>query len=290
MSTPGYRTSDEFRSPTPEVEQIITAAREGVTPHQLINGGIYAVLVNGNLELLETPGFQDEHADERADKPRMVKRDVTMLDVASFLDYLGRYSALGTYAQAPGELEVWADIDARKVTGILDGLNGWRQHTVTLKLQHSREWNEWSAIDGNLLGQVEFAEFIEDHLSTIAAPDGAQLLDICQTLQVHTGASFKQQNILATGQRVFRYEEDVEAKAGARGDLTVPGELTLVLRPFQGGEPVAMTARFRFQVREGVLRLGVKLAEPDKALEDAFGAVVAEVQSGVPVHVNAGRP
>ena len=163
------------------------------------------------------------------------------------------------------------------------------QPTATLQLKKSREWTEWAAIDGKLLHQVEFAQFIEDHLSTIAEPDGATLLDICQTLQAHTSVAFKQQNILANGQRQFQWEETTEAKAGQKGDLKIPGELTLALRVFQGSVPIGMHARFRYQLREGVLRIGVKLAEPDTVLEDSFDEVIAAVQDQVPVHINHGR-
>ncbi|MEN0072108.1 MAG: DUF2303 family protein, partial [Propionicimonas sp.] len=124
---------------------------------------------------------------------------------------------------------------------------------------------------------------------TIGEPDGAKLLDICQTLEATKGAQFKQQNILASGQRTFRYEETVEAKAGTKGDLTIPGELTLVLRPFQGSEPQLIKARFRFRPDAEGLRLGVKLAEPERVLEDAFNRVVTDVQAAVPVHINHGR-
>ena len=38
-----------------------------------------------------------------------------------------------------------------------------------------------------------------------------------------------------------------------------------------------------------VLRIGIKLAEPDRAVEEAFNDVTAAVQTGVPVRVNDGR-
>ncbi len=56
-----------------------------------------------------------------------------------------------------------------------------------------------------------------------------------------------------------------------------------------GSAAVSITARFRFDLRDGALKLGVRLAEPDKALEDAFAVVVADVQDRVPVRVNHGR-
>lgn len=44
------------------------------------------------------------------------------------------------------------------------------------------------------------------------------------------------------------------------------------------------------QIRDGSLSLGVKLAEPDKAIEDAFAGIVTQAQDGLPVRVNNGRP
>lgn len=187
-----------------------------------------------------------------------------------------------------GELELWADIDQRRITAILDGNNGLREHTATLQLRLSREWTEWANADGKLLKQAEFAQFLEDHISTIGHPAGGVLLDVAQTLQATTSTQFKQQAILANGQRQFRWEETVEARAGQSGELQIPNELVLVLRPFQGSDPVQITARFRFQIREGVLTLGVKLAEPDLALEAAFAQVISDVQAQVPVHINHG--
>ena len=87
----------------------------------------------------------------------------------------------------------------------------------------------------------------------------------------------------------FVYEETVNGQAGAKGDLDIPTELVLVLRPFQGSEPQSIVARFRYRLAEGQLRMGVKLAEPERTLEEAFDRIVDDVQDRVPVHVNHGR-
>lgn len=280
-------------------------AQQAVLPRKL-DEGVYAVLdSDGGIQVVETEGYKQarerdwEH--ENADRPHEITRNVTVKDVDSLLAYLFANTAhfnpadlpqgvteIGPssgYAHGAGQLEVWADIDSRRVTAILDGLDGWRKHTATLRLQLSREWEEWAEVDGKMLRQDAFAQFIEDHLSTIGHPDGALLLDICQTLQGTSSAAYKSQTILANGQRQLKWEETVEAKAGQKGDLTIPGELTLVLRPFQGAAAVPIKARFRFQIRDGVLSMGVRLAEPDVALEDAFDAVVREIADGVPVPV-----
>lgn len=270
------------------------ALAHGAEP--LKDGQIYAVKDGDQMVLLETPGYTDDREDHRAPSPRRVERSVTVRDAASLVDYLNENTTgpddparVGDmFRHGVGDLELWADIDRRTIRAIVDGGNGWRKHTATLELRHSIEWAEWTSIDGKLVDQLAFAQFIEDHLSSIGAPDGAKLLEICQTLEARTKVDFKSSELLANGQRKFRYDETTEAKAGQKGDLTIPAELTLVLRPFQGSEPVAILARFRYRLDGGQLRLGVKLAEPSKALEVAFNQIVDEVQASVPVRVNHG--
>ncbi len=264
--------------------------RETAAPIVVEDGLLYAVHHGDEVRLLSTPGFDDA----RAAKPARFCRAVTVLDVESFVDHLasstdGTAEVVGSSsAFGPGRLEVWANESDQTITAYVDGVDGWRQNKTTLTLRLSPEWKEWAGIDGKLLAQGDFAQFIEDHLSTIGDPDGAALLDICQTLEARTGVSFKMQNILANGQRQFRWEETVEAKAGQKGDLVIPAELKLVLRPFVGSDTVLVTARFRYRIRDGVLTLGVRLAEPTAALERAFAGVVDAVQASVPVRVNNG--
>ncbi len=283
---------------------IATLAQSAAAPFELTDGELYTTVdAAGNVNIVETPGYTDRHSDERADRPRQVRRSVTLLDVPSFVNYLARNTDLavdnpgmtttdiGTdHLHSDGSLELWADLDGCRILAILDGSGGWCRHQATLKLATSPEWDEWMTIDGKLLDQVKFAEFVEDHLSTIGAPDGGTLLDICQTLQGTSGATFKQQTILSNGQRGFRWEETVEAKAGIKGDLKVPGELVLVLRPFQGSDPISVTARLRFRVGPQGMAIGVKLNEPHRVLEDAFEQVVLQVQAASPVFVAYGRP
>ena len=283
---------------------IATLAQNAAAPVEVTDGRLYTTVdAAGNVTIVETPGYTDNHNDLRAARPRTVERSVTLLDVPSFVNYLARNTDLhvdnpgmtttdiGTdHLHSDGSLELWADLDGRRILGILDGSDGWRRHQATLKLTTSREWDEWMAIDGKLLDQVKFAEFVEDHLSTIGAPDGGTILDITQTLQATGGSTVRQQHILATGQRAFRYEETVEAKAGVKGDLKVPGELTLVLRPFQGSDPISVPARLRFRVGSQGLSIGVKLSEPHRVLENAFELIVSQVQTASPVLVTYGRP
>lgn len=266
-------------------------AQQAVMPRRIVDGEMYSVLdADGAVQLIETPEHKQCRLERAADQPSQVCREVTVTDAQSLIAYLAAYTdtdGVGKeyFRSGMGSLEVWADLEVREITGILDGLHGWRQHTATLQLRHSSEWQDWVTADGEMLRQEDFALFIEDHLSTIAEPDGAILLDICQTLQAKTDVAFKSQAILANGQRQFRYEETVDAKAGEKGNLTIPTELTLMLRPFVGSDPEPVKARFRFALRDGRLTLGVRLVEPDLVVEKAFTAIEESVAAQVPVPV-----
>lgn len=282
-------------------QTLAAVAQQAVLPRKL-EEGVYAILdAEGAVQIRETKGYQIERKhlweQARSDRPEFITRSVEVLDVDSFIDYLAHNTESATfeavddadYAHGAGELELWASIDDRQIRAILDGYDARRQHTATLRLKTSREWEEWAKVDGKLLPQVEFAGFIQDHISTIGIPDGGLLVDICETLTGTTDVQWKSQQLDASGQRKFQYEETVNGVAGAKGEIGIPTELVLVLRPFQGSEPLRVNARFRFRLSGGAVQLGVKLVEPDRILEDAFAAIVEDVQDRVPVHVNHGR-
>ena len=152
---------------TIDIDSIIRNAQEAVSPEVLEDHSLYAFRdADGATVLLETPGYTREakRAEQRA-APAMIARKVVVRDVDSLHDYLRRNTAQtdpdddGDGISAAhahdnyGELEVWADIDARRITAVLDGGPGHRRHTAVLELKHSAEWKEWAGIDGAPRGE-----------------------------------------------------------------------------------------------------------------------------------------
>lgn len=273
------------------LEALVDLTRQAVTPMQIDDDGTYIVVgTDGQMQIVDGPQAvldRIERAEPKPTRPALVS---IVRDVASLLDVIAHHNTeTGEFRHAGGWLDLWADIDAQKITAVLDGGDGWHTAKCTLAVTKDPQWSEWLDIDGKLLDQVAFAEFLEGHLSTIAAPDGAELLEIAQTLQAHANVAFKQQAILANGQRQFKWEENVEASAGQKGDLKVPGELTLVVTPFRGCDPVAVTARFRFRTSPDGLRLGVRLVEARRVEEEAFASIVAQIDAAAPANVRMGR-
>jgi uncharacterized protein YfdQ (DUF2303 family) len=187
-------------------------------------------------------------------------------------------------------VELWSCVQDRTIVAIMDGGTGWCQHRAELKLQPSPEWLAWSAHSGQLEEQEDFADFLEDHLSNIAAPDGATLLEIVQSMRGTTKATWESTQYLANGQRGLAWVEESETKAGRKGTLEVPSRFTLGLRPFTGSDPFQVEAGLRTRMNAGHLRIGFKLLEPDKILETAFNDVVNQVASLLACDVWNGRP
>lgn len=278
---------------------LVSTAQQAVLPRELEDGKVYAALVDGNIQILPTPGYLTRQEDETRPTPKHITRKAQVVDVDSFIDYLAcrtnhddgqEVGPTSTEVGNPGALEVWADPADKNVTAIIDGLYGWQHSQVKLALETPPAWKDWALVDGKLLPQAEFAEFVEDHLSTIGEPDGAQLLDVCQTLSAKTGVHFKSSQMLDNGQRQFIYDETITAKAGTSGSLKVPTALKLVLSPYVGLEPRLIDARFRYRISEGQLYLGVHLVEPATVQEASFTRMLEEIAERIPVHINVGSP
>lgn len=135
--------------------------------------------------------------------------------------------------------------------------------------------------NGKMMPQGAFAEHIEDGLDEIADDGAAMMLELAQTFHANTGVAFKSSTILASGQRQIQYEETTTAKAGQKGDITIPQEFVIGLAPFEGSDAYRVRARFRFAVRDGSLSIGYKLARPHDTLKPrGFFELVESVSPG----------
>lgn len=181
---------------------------------------------------------------------------------------------------------VWGSVDDGRIEVVFndhanhDGDNqpGWADHRAVLQLRRSPEWQAWTGIDGRMMSQVELAEFLEDHALEVYEPDGSTLLEVTQTFHATTGATFKSAVKLATGEQQLRYEEEVNASAGRTpGQVDIPTDLVLGLRPWIGVSAVHVPAKFRFQVRRGELALGIRLQRAEEISRDAVERALSTV-------------
>lgn len=229
--------------------------------------------------------------DQLRARPRRVRGTVQLADVRSWRDYFTKHHTPTS--------EVYADVDRASITAVLDApaeatastdeRPGWGQHRAVLQLQASPSWKAWREHDGKFFGQVEMAEHIEARSPDLVRPDAATMLEIAQSIKATTGGQFESGSSLHSGARTLRYIENIEGRAGQRGDLEIPTEIELRLQPWRGVPIVVpVTARFRYRISHGTLLLGYLLDRIEDVQDAAWASLVEELGDGLGFPVLAG--
>lgn len=261
---------------------IIDAARH-VAPARIgAEDRFYAAAVPSGAQL-KVVDLEIER-DKFADRPRRKQGTYRVQDSTSFIAYMAKH--------ALPESEVWADATRFQVVAVVnahmgqtgDGVEdyaGWADHRVSYAVQYTEAWKAWAALDGKLLGQSEFAEHIEDRAIDVQRPNAAEMLELAQHFEATTGGVFESSKILSSGERQFTYKETIDAKAGRTGQLEIPKDFELALIPFEGAPAYKVTARLRYRIDNGHLRIGYRLERPNDICRQAFLDVVEEIENGI---------
>lgn len=213
-----------------------------------------------------------------ASGPREMDCEVyeTVYDPASFVRYMKRYGD-------PDRSLIRLDARTGRVKGTLNYLDnqaeaiGWRNHTVTLKCAATDELMAWERADEKLMTQDTFAEFVEDNQPVFIEPDAATMLELAQSMRGSVNVNWQKAVQLSNGETKFEYIEDVEAKAGKRGDLTIPVTFRIGLRLYEGGERFPIDARLRWRVNSGNLLIGYKMLRLEDVRRVAFDRITETI-------------
>ncbi len=270
-----------------DAQAIIEAAREIGQPRDL-NPEVPQAIIVPEGDTLSIP-------DLRAWRSRPTRKTGTYrpANVESFLDYGKAHETDAT--------TVWVHPSSGKIIAVLNDNevadSGWADHRLQLDLQTTPEWNYWNAKDGAMMCQTDFAEHVEGGLDEIEEPEAATVLEIAQSFHATSSAAFRSSTRLQSGEQRLQYDESIDAKAGASGDLTVPTMILLGIAPFIGEDRYKLAARFRFRLSAGKLTLGYKLDRPDRVKRDAIEKIAerlteefARVYIGEPASASAGLP
>lgn len=254
-----------------DVSSVAELAGQALAPVKLEPGAVYAVADGeGKVKRLDT--------DDVAEAPRRAEAWCKVLDAASFVAYIQKHGL--------DQTEVWADQLSNTVIGIIDahqGANrpaGWGKHRVQLRLEHTKSWLAWTQGNELLFKQTEFAEFIDLRANDVHEPSAAELVTIARHFSATKSAEFESSNREADGQIRFAYKETVSARAGQKGDLSIPEQFRLALRPYIGGPVYWVIAKLRYRLTGGELRIGYVLERPEEILESAFTDIVTEIRDG----------
>ncbi|WP_242220014.1 DUF2303 family protein [Shinella zoogloeoides] len=152
------------------------------------------------------------------------------------------------------------------------------QHRIEYKFPLSEEWKAWVGKDKEPMNQAAFAEFIEDHISELAAPheeevsyweeklggkvaypNELKLLSI--GLKVHASTRVANSVTLQSGEGEITWAEEHRDMKGDK--LVVPSLFIIQLPPFFMGEAIRLPVRLRYRVREGQVTWIFQLYRPD---------------------------
>jgi uncharacterized protein YfdQ (DUF2303 family) len=227
--------------------------------------------------------------------PRRSKGNVVVHSADAFLASIRQL--VGDPAAPPeigfDELGVYADEEHSRLVAIVNDDSaraaGWRDHRIVLDLRPTPEWKLWKAGQG-LTDQDVFATIIEDGQDEIRDPDPATMLELAQTLHSTTRAKFKSGSRLSDGARQFLYDEDVSVTAGSKGQITVPSEFRIAVRPFYGGDKFEVTCRLRTKQVGPAFSIGYTLVKPAEVERVAFMSIRQIVAGAIPGIIDGVAP
>lgn len=224
--------------------------------------------------------------DHLRDAPRRVRGLAVVTNTASWLGYYGKHGN--------DRSEVFGDVQRGAVTAVLNApvdasAPAWGDHRLTLQLRPSAAWLAWTKLAGQMLSQTAFAEHIEDRTPDFVDPDAASMLEIAQSISATTNVKFESSTRLNDGQRRLQYMEQIESKAGQRGQLDVPSEFRVKVQVWRGvAIAVELTARLRIRITQQGLGLAYVLDRVEDVLDAAWDALLSELSDEIPVPILAG--
>ncbi len=263
----------ELLSTGGEAQVIVDTATRAAEPRQLDDSAaLYSVVVPDGAEHRVVD--VQELVEKYNPHPRRKTGTVNLTTPASLAQYLNDHKTEGT--------EIYADWRARRAVAVLNDHDeasaGWGDHQAVLRLQATPEWTRWTDLDNKYMSQAEFAEHIIDTTADVVEPPAADLLEMAETFSASKSVQFKSGHRLKDGQRQLTYVETIDASSGTHGNVTIPDAILLRLAPFDGADPVNISARIRYRIDGGNLRIGYVLDRPDLVLREAFATVVAGIE------------
>lgn len=252
-----------------EAEVVAALAERAAVPHNTEGVRVpYLVVPEGHRvealdKLLESP----------LDEPARIRASVDFVCSESFVAYVSAF-------RDAGRTRLFANAQAAEVTAYLDyhapDAPSRATHSAKLKLKYSRQWSTWFGNHKKSLGQVTFAEFLEDNVLDIVHPDSATVIEAAKHLEAKKNVAFTSGINLRDGAIQFKYEEEIESRG--KGDIEVPDGFIIAVSPFDRGLLVQVPVKLRFRINDQKLSFTYVMQQPEKIVEDAFDAVVNGIE------------
>lgn len=243
--------------------------------------GRHFVVVPNGFNLIETLPV--------ASTPARPKGLAKLRDAASFIRYFKDHSE--------GRSRVYATLEPARFLAVFDDFDDmnsedmaaqadWREFRAVFEVPASREWNLWNAANRKHMGQLAFAEFLQDNLPDVVQPDGTTLLEMALNFEAAQTGTFIATQRLQNGNHNLQWKAD----NNAGGTVQLPEQVVLSIPVFENEAPSELHARLRYRVKEGVLSIWYELVRPHKVLEAAFRATWKRIEEEATATILLGTP
>lgn len=231
--------------------------------HTTPDGRPYAIVPDG-YTVCELP---------RASVPERPRANVRLRDAASFIKYFMDHACY--------QSRIYASLEPAKFLAVIDdfrdfndagetiaGQSAWREFRAHFDIPASREWQLWHSANRKQMGQLAFAEFLQDNLPDVVQPDGADLLQLALNFEASQAGNFIATQRLQDGSHNLQWRADNNSS----GSVKLPEQITLSIPVFENEQPSEVHARLRYRIKEGSLSIWYELIRSHKVLEQAFRA------------------
>ncbi len=256
---------------------IQTAARLAQQPMQQ---GIVPDTHKDGIPFVVVPdGFNTQYfAEERyLAYPRRNTGVKTVLSMPSFKVYAERFMGKASTVIFHGDA---LDPFVRAIFDFSqNGAPDWESFGVQYRFASTHEWSEWKLRDGKMLGQVEFARFIEDYadnLVSVGEHTAMDFIEAARGLKATKSLEFESEQREHDGTVHMVYSETVNASSRTKS-VKVPEEFGVQVVPWIGAPSVHLKARFRFNIDSGHLTMGFRFLRLDQALQPLFDESIADL-------------
>lgn len=229
-------------------------------------------------------GVQPVDLEKFLPKPIRHRATVRADTTESFIEYFNKFKGDAS--------AIFADQSSRNVVGIIDyhGADpAFREHRVSYTAPLSEEWKRWKGGDGTKMGQEDFAFFMEENVTDVVDPPGADILEVSRNLKVKKHVEFEAETRLSDGSVQFTFSEEVK-NVTTKGVIKVPEEFSIGVPIYFGGQKYKVVAKLRYRMAGGHLTMWYDLHRREYIEQDAFNGVVETIREGAGVTPYMGVP
>jgi len=218
-------------------------------------------------------GYKIESLENYQKSPNLIRQKISTIFDGHFVQYVNIYKTEHSIISVTpnlsnvgkGKTLATCIIDYHEPMDEDTGLTAphWGSHVISLLAQPSPEYQLLIDLDGQILGQADFALKLRDIARFSTSHKAAELIDIVRTMTLTSAGSFESIEDDFSGSVKFGYDVQVKASAGtAHRKLEVPRTITFDAPLLTGGPIVQIETELLYRIPKepgGKVQLGLRL-------------------------------